>query len=368
VHIDDLATAQTPGLAQRAHVEVWGERIHEAHTLDLGRPRQVLGQNHCNVVEPGGRPDLRIVEGASYINDAAGRAIAAFVSVPGVPEQLVWIVSNARGDVLELLDADGNALSYRHYAPYGELTNTDSQAAGSLSATQTAAIRDTVKLRYAGYVYDDESGLYYCSARYYDPITCQFISKDPARADGEESAYQYCGGDPVGKVDSTGLFPHNFVPDAWKDQTAYFLRVLRVNAGRAYRMRRVLPPAVFGAWWINAVREKGAWDFKRCADKSRRSRKDFRFLGRKISMEQFGNIHYGYVGRAARIPLAALSAASAGVDFASNRRSFSVNEAHDQVDIAVGFALFRVFGKKVRPPWRIDRYRYPGYPTARYGV
>jgi RHS repeat-associated protein len=204
VHIDDLATAQTPGLAQRAHVEVWGERIHEAHTLDLGRPRQVLGQNHCNVVEPGGRPDLRIVEGASYINDAAGRAIAAFVSVPGVPEQLVWIVSNARGDVLELLDADGNALSYRHYAPYGELTNTGSRAAGSLSATQTAAIRDTVKLRYAGYVYDDESGLYYCSARYYDPITCQFISKDPARADGEESAYQYCGGDPVGKVDPSG--------------------------------------------------------------------------------------------------------------------------------------------------------------------
>ncbi len=137
-----------------------------------------------------------VTTGASYINDAAGRAIAAFVSVPGVPEQLVWIVSNARGDVLELLDGDGNALSYRHYAPYGELTNTDSRAAGSLSATQTAAIRDTVKLRYAGYVYDDESGLYYCSARYYDPITCQFISKDPARADGEESAYQYCGGGP----------------------------------------------------------------------------------------------------------------------------------------------------------------------------
>jgi hypothetical protein len=30
--------------------------------------------------------------------------------------------------------------------------------------------------------------------------------EDPARADGEESAYQYCGGDPVGKVDPTGLW------------------------------------------------------------------------------------------------------------------------------------------------------------------
>jgi len=33
----------------------------------------------------------------------------------------------------------------------------------------------------------------------------RFLSKDPARADGEESAYQYCAGDPVGKVDPTGL-------------------------------------------------------------------------------------------------------------------------------------------------------------------
>jgi len=34
----------------------------------------------------------------------------------------------------------------------------------------------------------------------------RFLSKDPARADGEESAYQYCAGDPVGKVDPTGLW------------------------------------------------------------------------------------------------------------------------------------------------------------------
>ena len=37
-----------------------------------------------------------------------------------------------------------------------------------------------------------------------DPATASFITKDPAKADGEESAYQYCGGDPVGKVDPSG--------------------------------------------------------------------------------------------------------------------------------------------------------------------
>ncbi|GAB4290117.1 MAG: hypothetical protein Kow0067_16350 [Coriobacteriia bacterium] len=59
-------------------------------------------------------------------------------------------------------------------------------------------------LRYAGCCYDEPSGLYYLSQRYYDPETMCFLSKDPARADGEQSAYQYCGGDPVGKVDPSG--------------------------------------------------------------------------------------------------------------------------------------------------------------------
>ncbi|MDP2234195.1 MAG: RHS repeat-associated core domain-containing protein, partial [Actinomycetota bacterium] len=60
-------------------------------------------------------------------------------------------------------------------------------------------------LRYAGYCYDEVSGLYYLSQRYYDPASACFVSKDPARADGEESAYQYCAGDPVGSVDPSGL-------------------------------------------------------------------------------------------------------------------------------------------------------------------
>lgn len=61
-------------------------------------------------------------------------------------------------------------------------------------------------MRYAGYCYDTWSQDYYLQARYYDPATKQFISKDPARADGEASAYQYCSGDPIHQVDPTGLW------------------------------------------------------------------------------------------------------------------------------------------------------------------
>ena len=33
-------------------------------------------------------------------------------------------------------------------------------------------------LRYRGYVYDDETGLYYLQSRYYDPVTGRFLNAD----------------------------------------------------------------------------------------------------------------------------------------------------------------------------------------------
>jgi len=145
-----------------------------------------------------------------YVNDSSGRAHAAWVSVPATPTQVfVWIVTDARGDVLELLTSAGSPLAYRSYTAYGELSSAASQATGGLSAAAASQVQDAVRLRFAGYVYDAESGLYYCSQRSYDPVTCQWITKDPARADGEESAYQYCGGDPVGKVDPSGEWGEN---------------------------------------------------------------------------------------------------------------------------------------------------------------
>jgi RHS repeat-associated protein len=62
----------------------------------------------------------------------------------------------------------------------------------------------------------------YCSQRYYDPATASFITKDPAKADGKGSAYQYCGGDPVGQVDPSGL-------RIWK--FGWYLKVCRILVG-----------------------------------------------------------------------------------------------------------------------------------------
>ena len=111
-----------------------------------------------------------------------------------------------RGDVRELMDASGNSFAFYSYDAWGNPIKTATAGTSQVGAAVAAAIAARQPLRYASYAYDTESGLYYLSQRYYDPSTMQFVSKDPARADGEMSAYLYCGNDPVNRVDPEGLW------------------------------------------------------------------------------------------------------------------------------------------------------------------
>ncbi len=64
--------------------------------------------------------------------------------------------------------------------------------------------------RYRGYVYDQETGLYYLQSRYYDPELGRFISADDVAylgADGDFGSFNlfaYCGNNPVNRTDPDG--------------------------------------------------------------------------------------------------------------------------------------------------------------------
>jgi len=119
------------------------------------------------------------------------------------------IVSDQHGDVCELRDTSGAAFARYDYDAYGNITSSQTFATALITLEQAQAISAVQPLRYAGYVWDAETGLYYCSQRYYDPSTMSFISRDPAKADGEKSPYLYCAGEPVGGVDPSGMWGYN---------------------------------------------------------------------------------------------------------------------------------------------------------------
>jgi RHS repeat-associated protein len=74
----------------------------------------------------------------------------------------------------------------------------------SMAATANEYTLDQQDKGYRDFNQDTNAGLYYLHARYYDPKTRQFLTKDPA---GMKNLYGYCVKDPINATDPIGLFP-----------------------------------------------------------------------------------------------------------------------------------------------------------------
>ena len=63
-------------------------------------------------------------------------------------------------------------------------------------------------IRYRGYYYDAEMGMYYLQSRYYDPALKRFINADSYASTGQGflgfNTYVYCLNNPVNGLDLTG--------------------------------------------------------------------------------------------------------------------------------------------------------------------
>ena len=77
----------------------------------------------------------------------------------------------------------------------------------------TGPLAELNPLRYRRYVYDQETGLYYVSSRYYDPEIGRWINADNQLSTGSDltglNLFAYCGNNPVNRIDLTG--------EAWWD-------------------------------------------------------------------------------------------------------------------------------------------------------
>jgi len=75
---------------------------------------------------------------------------------------------NAQGDVAYIMGTDGGWYASYTYDEWGNL----------LSATGDTTLANLNPIRYRGYYYDAETGLYYVSSRYYDPEIGRWINAD----------------------------------------------------------------------------------------------------------------------------------------------------------------------------------------------
>ncbi|OGP66415.1 MAG: hypothetical protein A2W27_02865 [Deltaproteobacteria bacterium RBG_16_44_11] len=75
---------------------------------------------------------------------------------------------------------------------------------------------------FTGREFDQETGLYYYRARYYDAKAGRFITKDPIGFDGGDvNLYVYVGNNPVINTDPSGLFEVNVIEFGTRNSPTY---------------------------------------------------------------------------------------------------------------------------------------------------
>ena len=113
-------------------------------------------------------------------------------------------VKNAQGDVVSIVNYDGIEVMAYIYDAWGNQLSTY----GSMEPT----LGRKNPLRYRGYVYDTETGLYYLNSRYYNPTWGRFINADTTdvlgasldKANWDKNLFAYCDNNPIIRVDHGG--------------------------------------------------------------------------------------------------------------------------------------------------------------------
>lgn len=125
---------------------------------------------------------------ASYIYGVNGQPLERIDSTGAV----LYYHQDQLGSTRALTNDAGGVVQTYTYDPYGNVTGTSGTA--------------TNPLRFAGQYTDDESGYQYLRARYFDPASGEFLTRDPI-TELTGQPYAYGVGNPLANTDPTGLCP-----------------------------------------------------------------------------------------------------------------------------------------------------------------
>ena len=145
-----------------------------------------------------GKLDIRkeINKGKEYsFIYVGGQHLARVNGVVGGSGKKFYYQNDHLGSALAITDENGNKVVERDFTPFGEKIKLEEMDGEDPDEDGSA---------FTGKDWDEDVGLYYYNARWYDPEVGRFISEDSVADD--PSLYGYCGQNPISFTDPTGHF------------------------------------------------------------------------------------------------------------------------------------------------------------------
>lgn len=173
-----------------------------------------------------------------YNEDGEALGVNCHSELEGVNKSLTFLfVKDAQGNVVSISALEGGYFFNLSYDAFGnpslevtgsevdkiqqsiadaktQLEKTLLEISGALGiALATGITFMCVPTTYRGYMYDMETGLYYCQSRYYSPEWGRFINADDTSIlslnnddVNNVNLFAYCNNDPVNNIDPTGFY------------------------------------------------------------------------------------------------------------------------------------------------------------------
>ena len=185
-------------LARMADVAAGGTQWEFSYNTDGMRTQRTDGTNTYTYVYSGSllKQMTKGNDTLYFTYDASGVPVSVTHN-NGTTTATYYYLTNLQGDVLHIFNSNGDVAGNYTYDAWGNPVSTG-----------TSAICQLNPLRYRGYVYDRETGLYYLQSRYYNPNTGRFINADAFAATGQgfvgNNMFAYCGNNPVCRKDVAG--------------------------------------------------------------------------------------------------------------------------------------------------------------------
>ncbi|NRA60658.1 MAG: RHS domain-containing protein [Psychrobium sp.] len=151
-------------------------------------------------------------------------------------DTITYMHTDALGSPVAATDESGNILWREHYSPFGaKLDNSDKSKGNDVG--------------YTGHQFDNDTGLVYMQARYYDPVIGRFYSNDPVGYVGKNpihsfGRYTYVNNNPYKYVDPDGKYGRG---KGWTDkQWKKFNRAQKRLSGKMSRASKTLKSKAAG--------------------------------------------------------------------------------------------------------------------------